>query len=48
MNTPILCPLCGVDVEHLRNVFLDCSFAQGCWSELGMAFDTSQILSFVH
>lgn len=44
MNTTILCPLCGVDVKHLRHIFLECRYAQGCWNELGMGFDTSQIL----
>lgn len=36
VNTPILCPLCGVDVEHLRHICLECSFVRGCWDELGL------------
>lgn len=45
VNTTILCPLCGIDVEHLRHICLECNYAKGCWNELGMGFDTSQILS---
>lgn len=45
VNIPILCPVCGVDVEHLRHIFLECSFAVGCWNELGLGFDNSQIFS---
>lgn len=45
VNTPILCPLCGVDVEHLRHICLECRYAQVCWNDLGLGVDTSQILS---
>ncbi|XP_074356080.1 uncharacterized protein LOC141695759 [Apium graveolens] len=45
VNTPILCPLCGVDVEHSRHIYLECSYAEGCWNELGLGFDMSRILS---
>lgn len=44
VDIPILCPLCGVNVEHLRHVCLECRCGQGCWDELGSGFDTSQIL----
>lgn len=44
-HTTIVCPFCGTDVEHLRHVCLYCRYAKGCWDELGLGFDTSQILT---
>lgn len=41
VQTTVLCPMCMVDVEHLMHVFLDCSLAQQCWSNLGLSFDVS-------
>lgn len=32
VQTPILCQMCGIDVEHLRHLFIECSFARNCWS----------------
>lgn len=45
VQTTIICPMCGVDVEHLLHVFLDCRFANACWRVLGLEFDTSTIES---
>lgn len=45
VNTTILCPLCGVDVEHLRHIFIDCCYAQACWHELRVVIDRSVIFT---
>lgn len=31
IQTTILCPMCGLDVEHLLHIFLDCKFTKECW-----------------
>ncbi|XP_074363628.1 uncharacterized protein LOC141704240 [Apium graveolens] len=28
--TLIICPLCNVDIEHARHIFLECEYARGC------------------
>lgn len=45
VQTTILCPMCGVDVEHLLYVFLDCKFVKDCWKYMSLEFDTSEIES---
>lgn len=43
VQTPIICPMCGVDIEHLLHLFLDCNFAKDCWSVMGVQFDVLQV-----
>lgn len=40
VQTTILCPMCGVDIEHLLHIFLDCNFAKQCWRILGLNFES--------
>ena len=35
VETTVLCPMCGTDIEHLRHLFCECSFAAECWSISG-------------
>ncbi|XP_074328182.1 uncharacterized protein LOC141666094 [Apium graveolens] len=35
----ISCSVCIVDVEHLRHLFFECSFARECWQLLDLDFD---------
>ena len=35
----ISCPMCIVDVEHLRHLFFECSFARECWQLVDLDFD---------
>lgn len=46
VQTPIMCLMCGDDVEHLLHLFLDCSFAQECWGLMGLSFDVLSIEDF--
>lgn len=39
VTTTILCPMCGVDVEHLLHIFLDCEFTKACWRRMGWEFN---------
>lgn len=43
VQTTILCPMCGQDVEHPLHIFLDCQFAAGCWRFFGREFDASVV-----
>ena len=43
VNTPILCPMCNVDVEHFRHLFLECPYARGCWSYIGEEYDITNV-----
>ncbi|KAL8158345.1 hypothetical protein AgCh_002874 [Apium graveolens] len=45
VRTTIMCHMCGVDVEHLLHVFLDCSYAKQCWGLLNAEFDSSLVES---
>lgn len=35
--------MCGVDIEHLLHLFLDCNFAKDCWSVMGVQLDALQV-----
>ncbi|KAL8094028.1 hypothetical protein AgCh_035786 [Apium graveolens] len=41
--TSIICPLCNVDIEHARHVFLECEYARGCWDYSGCDLDISEV-----
>lgn len=45
VQTTIMCPMCGHDVEHLLHIFLDCSFAKACWREMKVEIDAAAIES---
>lgn len=36
---PILCSMCGIDVEHMAHIFFDCEFSKHCWSSVGIEVD---------
>ncbi|XP_063936211.1 uncharacterized protein LOC135147251 [Daucus carota subsp. sativus] len=33
------CSLCVGDIEHVNHLFLDCQFAQDCWSEVNLNYN---------
>lgn len=39
INSPITCPMCNRDVEHILHLFFDCEFAKECWSKTDLTFD---------
>ncbi|KAL8149291.1 hypothetical protein AgCh_006337 [Apium graveolens] len=41
----IMCPMCGVDIEHLRHLFCECPFAVECWSKSALNVDMQDIES---
>lgn len=43
VSTPIICPVCNVDVEHTRHLFLECPFARSCWIYTGGEYDTTEV-----
>lgn len=43
METTFLCPMCGTDVEHLRHLFCECSFALECWSISGLNINMQDV-----
>lgn len=43
VQTTIMCPMCGIDIEHLRHLFCECSFALDCWRTLGFNIDGQDI-----
>lgn len=45
VGCPLICPMCGVDVEHLMHVFLDCTFARSCWHYVGLQYNWDEIFS---
>lgn len=50
VNTTFLCPMCGVDVEHVRHLFCECQFARECWQALGVditAYDIEDLSSWL-
>lgn len=36
-------PVCSIDVEHVRHIFVDCQFARRCWELTGSEFDLSDV-----
>lgn len=40
---PIICPMCGADVEHKLHLFFDCYFAKSCWQYVGLQLDMSLV-----
>lgn len=43
VSVPIICPMCNVEVEHLRHVFFECSFARSCWQNVNLLYDTREM-----
>lgn len=43
VQIPIICHLCNTDVEHVRHLLLECSFAQRCWVVTGGEYDTTAV-----
>ncbi|XP_074326804.1 uncharacterized protein LOC141664750 [Apium graveolens] len=40
---PIMCPMCNVEIEHLRHVFFECEFALSCWHSAELTLDTTNL-----
>ncbi|KAL8124645.1 hypothetical protein AgCh_012338 [Apium graveolens] len=40
---PTSCPMCNVDIENLRHVFFECSFAMSCWQHVNLLYDTNEM-----
>lgn len=36
ISVPINCPRCANDIENSLHIFINCSHAQGCWTETGL------------
>ncbi|XP_074324401.1 uncharacterized protein LOC141661315 [Apium graveolens] len=45
VNTPIICPMCSADVEHLLHLFFECPYANSCWQTVGLSYDMREITS---
>lgn len=45
MQTTIIHPMFGVDIEHLLLLFLDCTFAKQCWQYTGLHFEVTRVES---
>lgn len=43
VSTPILCPMCGVDIEHVRHLFCECTLTKECWQRAGLNIDMQQV-----
>lgn len=43
MPVTIGCPMCVGEVEHLRYLFFECSFAKDCWQPVGLDYDMSEV-----
>lgn len=43
ISLPILCPMRGVDVEHILYIFFGCSFAQLCWRYARHLYDIHHV-----
>lgn len=43
VETTIMCPMCGIDIEHVRHLFFECLFAIECWQKVGLSFDMSDV-----
>lgn len=43
VSVPIICPMCSIEVEHLRHVFFECPFAISCWQSVNLLYDTSEM-----
>lgn len=39
----IICPLCHMDIKHMRHVFVECQFVRSCWDVIGGGFDMSVV-----
>ncbi|KAL8114290.1 hypothetical protein AgCh_021225 [Apium graveolens] len=35
--------MCNVEIEHLRHVFFECSFAMSCWQHVNLLYDTNEM-----
>lgn len=38
VRLPITSPVCLLDIEHMMHLFVDCSFAGDCWSQVGLHY----------
>ncbi|KAL8135927.1 hypothetical protein AgCh_010516 [Apium graveolens] len=43
VQTTILYPMCNVDIEHVRHLFLECQYVKTCWGCLESTFDVSGV-----
>lgn len=43
VQTPIVCPMCNRDVEHVLHLFFDCEFARRCWQYVNLIFDMQEV-----
>lgn len=45
MQVPIGCTMCVGEIEHLRHLFCECSFAQECWRRVGLVYNMRDVES---
>lgn len=45
VETPIICPMCNVDIEHIRHLFFKCKYAVDFWQLSGLIVDLQAVES---